>query len=176
MALEKFLTKNETRNLIHKDDFNGVATDSFALRNGGARLVLTLNVSALGAGLSVQVTVKNGFSLDVPLETISVFTRDSLGYSKKILSDFHSIFEIEVAVIGGEGNASFALGVTVLDDAMASMVLGRGVDVDWDSFYKTKPDSVTDVWTFVKDLVIVRTVTLGYSDASKTELISGSKV
>lgn len=50
------------------------------------------------------------------------------------------------------------------------------IGTDWDSFTVAYPNATTEVYTFTLNAVTVVTITLVYTDGTKTDLASGTKV
>lgn len=125
-TIQRFLSLYETTNLIQKSGFSGISSDRVGIKTG-SRLVLSLYVSALSAGASVVIRCKNGFSLDLPFDEILTMTSTSVGFNRKVLTDFHNIFDFEAEVIGG--TADFNFGITVNDNALATRIENAIVEV-----------------------------------------------
>lgn len=117
--------------LLLKEGNSGVETSDFELITG-SRLVFALSIKSIDPATSIVVSVKNGFTVDFPFEEILSFNGDSVGFFKKVLTDVHNLFDIQVTVSGG--NATYALGVSVSDNAFTKRILSTGntfvVDVD----------------------------------------------
>lgn len=127
--LERFLGLYETTALLVKQGFSGPETQRFGIKTG-SRLVFSLWVGNLSGGANVLVTFKNGFSQDVPLDTVLQINATANGYFRRIITDFHNIFEIDIQVIGG--TADVALGVTVNDNALSTRIENAEIEVDLD--------------------------------------------
>jgi hypothetical protein len=125
--IQKFLSIYETSVLISKKNFSGIAVENFGLKNG-SRLVITLTITAIDAGAQVNVDILNGFSLDVPFQNILSFSKNSVGSVNRVLTDIHSLFQVVVSVIGG--SASFAIGITITDNAIGTRIDNAIVDVN----------------------------------------------
>lgn len=116
------LKVNNTNVLMKKEAFTGTANAGAELVTG-ARLLFTLYVVAIDPGATVNVKIKNTFSVDVPYIEAETMTLNGIGHNSKILTDVHSIFDIEATVTGGQ--ASFFIGVSIYDNAVASQVDAR---------------------------------------------------
>jgi len=87
-------------------------------------LVLTLSILALSGGATVQLKLKTGFSVSVPFDEIVSTLLSATGNHRQVVVDFHNLIDFEVTVAGG--TATWALGVTVTDVALASSGGGSG--------------------------------------------------
>lgn len=118
-ALRKYLNLFETNVLFKQVAFNSSHVEQFWVK-AGSRLVFTLQAWDVSPGAQVQITVKNGFDVDLPYQTVLILELTADGFQKKVLSDCHNAFEVEIAVIAG--TASLALGVTPLDNALSTHI------------------------------------------------------
>lgn len=127
-SIQRFLSLFETTVLHNEKNFSGSKTERFGIKTG-SRLVFSLVVTQIDAGAQVTVTVNNTFSLDFPFEQVLQFgTTTAVSFVRRIITDFHSIFDIQVDVTGG--NATFAVGVTVNDNALSTRIDNAIIDVD----------------------------------------------
>lgn len=55
-------------------------------------------------------------------------------------------------------------------------VIGSALDVVWDSFTVDYPSTTQEVYSFFSASSLVKTITLNFTDATKENLSSGSKV
>lgn len=60
--------------------------------------------------------------------------------------------------------------------ALRTINAGGAIDFKWDAFTVTSPTSESTLYSFTLDGVAVGSVTLTYSDSTKSELIGGSRV
>ena len=100
-----------------KVGFAGSLVERFSV-NQGSRLFFSLNVKTIDPGASVAVRVKNGFSADFDFDERLAFSLSAVGIKSRSLSDIHNLFDLEVEVTGG--NADFAIGVSVADNAQTA--------------------------------------------------------
>ena len=110
-----------------RENFAGQALSDFELITG-SRLVWALSIKAIDVGASIVVSIKNGFTRDFPFETVLTLTGNTVGFVKKVLTDTHNLFDIEVTVVGG--NATYALGVSISDNALTTRIENAEIAVD----------------------------------------------
>lgn len=129
MAIERNLKIYETTNLfgVQLAYGPGSITKLFSISTG-SRLSFTLQITAIDPGASVTFKARTGFSQDLPFDEVLVLTRNSIGTAKGVLVDFHNLMEMEVTVAGG--TASFAVGVTVADNALATRVDIQNAEIE----------------------------------------------
>ena len=113
--------------VLSKTNFSGVAENDFELITG-SRLVWALSISSIDPGATVLVQIENGFSADFPFEEILTITGNAVGFFKKVLTDVHNLFDVKITVVGG--NATFALGVSISDNALTTRIENAEIDVD----------------------------------------------
>lgn len=120
MANRLFLRRYDTK--VIAEQFaggTGLTSTSFDVQTG-SRLTLSLYVLEIDSGVTVTAQIKNTFSDQVPAEVVATIVATAVGPRRQVLIDFHNRFEVEVNVTGG--NAKWALGGTVHENALASQV------------------------------------------------------
>jgi len=110
-----------------RENFGGQAFSDFELVTG-SRLVWALSIKTIDPGASIVVNIKNGFTRDFPFETILNITGNAAGFYKKVLTDTHNLFDVDVTVVGG--NATYALGVSISDNALTTRIENAEIAVD----------------------------------------------
>jgi hypothetical protein len=73
----------------------------------------------------------------------------------------------EMAVGGGGGGSTVGLATEETLQSIAGQ--------DWDTLGTSYPDTVTEVYTYYKSAVLIETITVVYTDAAKTLILSVSK-
>lgn len=126
--ITKRLKLYETTVFFRKDSpFTGVESQAFQITDG-SRIVFTLQILSISLGATVQLKIKNGFSVDLTLPQIEVINANAIGSFSKVVSDFHNIFDMELTVSGG--TATLAVGVSVADNAMTTRIENAEIKVD----------------------------------------------
>lgn len=189
-SIQRFLSLFETTVLHNEKNFSGSKTERFGIKTG-SRLVFSLVVTQIDVGAQVTVTINNTFSLDVPFEQVLQFgTTTAVSFVRRIITDFHSIFDIQVDVTGG--NATFAVGVTVNDNALnpdgsinVNIVQGSGQPPEvmkntYDEALAVASGSETDVVTYTvpvgKTGSLQRVEFSGENIAQYRVYLNGSKI
>lgn len=119
----------ETRTLITKSAFTGSDTIPFQVTSG-SRMLVTLLVSAIDPGATVNLFVDNSFASDTNFDTIDSVSLSSTGRLKRIYSDFHNQFNFRVLVTGG--NADFIVAITLFDNAGTTRIDNAQISADLD--------------------------------------------
>jgi len=127
--ISRHLRLYETTVLFRKDNFSATHIERFSISTG-SRLVFTLYVSAIDPGAQINVDIRNSFSLDVPFDSVLDLQANATGYKKKVITDLHNLIEIEATVTGGQ--ASFTLGITILDNALSNRIDIENAEIDVD--------------------------------------------
>lgn len=142
--IAKHLKLYETTQLLGLLARSGTSSEWFSVSTG-SRLVFSLYVKAIDPGTTITAKIKNGFTIDEPLEQVLTWTANATGYSKRILTDFHNLFEAEVVVAGG--NAEYALAVSVHENSLAlDLELAPAMQVtDGDETLQINPDGSINV-------------------------------
>lgn len=125
--MSRVLKQSETVSLINKVNFSGLASEDFYL-SSGSRMLVTLLVLSIDSGASIAATVENTFSLDDPYDVLETINTTTTGRFKRVFSDFHNQFKINVNVTGG--NATFKVGVSVFDNALSTKIENAEISVD----------------------------------------------
>jgi len=116
-----------TKTLALKENYQGSFETEFEVVTG-SRLVFALTVTSIDPGASVVMVIENGFTVDFPYEQVLDLTASVPGYTKKVLTDIHNFFKVTFTVVGG--NATFAAGVSVADNAMTTRIDNAEIHVD----------------------------------------------
>lgn len=117
----------ETRTLLQRAAFTG-SVEQVAQIVTGSRMLVSLVVTAIDPATTVTVHLDNTFTTDLGYDTIDTFGTSAVGRVKRIVSDFHNIFRFRVVITGG--NATFALGASIFDNAMTTRIENAMIDVD----------------------------------------------
>lgn len=99
----------------------------------GARMLLTLLVTAIDAGTTVQVFIDDSFDTNEAYENIDSLSALAPGQSKKTISGFNNLIRLRYVVSGG--NATFKVAAVTSENA-------RACDSDYEDVDGGKPDSV----------------------------------
>ena len=127
---KRFFRRYETNTIVKEfAAFSGISPGEFVIQTG-SRLALTLQVLTLSVGATVQARIKNGFSDDVPFVQIMTMNAAAVGAVRDVITDFHNLFEVEVEVTGG--TATFALAVSVHENALANRIDIENAEVNVD--------------------------------------------
>jgi len=118
----KQLKINNTNVLLDLASFSGNSIIPFEVLTG-SRITITIAVKNITAGAIVQAQIDNGFSVTYPFITLDTISANGVGYFTKVFSDIHSLFNVNISVVGG--SASFALVTSVADNAVASTLDAR---------------------------------------------------
>ena len=124
---QKKLQMFNSKVLLQEKSFLGSSKSDFELVTG-SRLVFALSIQSIDPGASIVITVNNGFTIDFPFENILTFGGSAVGFVKRVLTDVHNLFDIEAIVVGG--NANFALGVSISDNALTTRIDNAEIAVD----------------------------------------------
>lgn len=116
---------NSSTVLANESAFGSTLVSKFRIVTG-SRLVFSLVITSIDVGATLTVNLKNGFSVDVTKEILQTFSETAVGNYKKIVTDFHSLFDAEISISGGF--ADFYLAVTAHDNALDSSGSGGGSD------------------------------------------------
>ena len=116
-----------TKTLVSKHDFNGTLNKEFEVVTG-SRLVIALTITEIDVGASVALTLDNGFSVDISYENVLSISSGNTGFFRKVISDIHNLFKFNLVVSGG--NASFAVGISIADNAMTTRIDNTEISVD----------------------------------------------
>jgi hypothetical protein len=134
LALRNPLQLYETRTFLSKQGTTGISQEPFYVVSG-SRMLVTLKVIALDVGASVALDIQNSFDQDEGFETVETAQLSATGTVKRILSDFHTLFNLRVNVTGG--NATYKVAVSIYDNAVATKIENAQVDVSLDHFTDT---------------------------------------
>lgn len=95
----------------------------------GSRILTTLFIKSIDPGTVVSIEVLNNFSVDgVPTwDSILSFSSNTVGYVKRITTDFNKFFRYKVTVTNG--NVEFALGISVFDNSATTVIENAEIDV-----------------------------------------------
>ena len=117
----------ETRTIVKQENFTGTDLSAFYV-HAGSRMLITLLVTAIDSGATVNLFIDNNFDTDEADDTILTMSATSVARVKRVLSDFHNQFTFRTVVSGG--NASFKIGVSLFDNAMTTRIDNAIVEVD----------------------------------------------
>jgi hypothetical protein len=99
---------NNTIGVFPKKSYSGIDSRKILISEG-SRIVLTLDISQIDIGASVVINIKNRFSEDQVGYELTSFNENSIGTFKRVLSDFHNLFDVELEVSGGSAILTFGL-------------------------------------------------------------------
>lgn len=117
----------ETRTISKSLGFSGSDVVPFYIISG-SRILLSFQVDAIDLGATISFAVDNTFDPDGPWDQVLAVSADATGLDKRVLSDFHTSFRIRVTVTGG--SASWRIGATVYDNALATKIENATIDVN----------------------------------------------
>lgn len=133
MASEKKILKLYDQSVIvPQDDYEeGLETFEFSIFTG-SRILITVYVKQIDPGASYILTVENSFTVDniTAWDPILDFTSNTVGYQKRVLTDFNKFFRFKLEVIGG--NVNLAIAASVFDNAMTTRIENAEIDVHLD--------------------------------------------
>jgi hypothetical protein len=94
----------------------GIETFDFKVFSG-SRILTTLFVKSIDPGASVSIEVLNSFSVDsvATWDSILSFSSNTLGHTKRIITDFNKFFQYRITVAGG--SVEFAIAISVFDNS-----------------------------------------------------------
>jgi hypothetical protein len=118
----------EVRSFLRKNGATGVDAENFYIRTG-SRVLVTFRVTALDAGTSVRLRVKNAEDVETPHDLLDTLDISAPGVLKRVYSDFNPYFVLETEVLG-PGAASFKVGVAVFDNASTTKIENAQLAVD----------------------------------------------
>lgn len=127
MAAENTLRVYETRTLFAKDSFTGNGVETLQVITG-SRLLITLLVDSIDPGATVNLFVDNNFTNDGTFDTIETISLSAATRVKRVLSDFHNLFNFRYTVVGG--SASFKVGISSFDNALSTRIDNAIIEVD----------------------------------------------
>jgi len=151
----------------------GIETFDFKVFSG-SRILTTLFVKSIDPGASVSIEVLNNFSVDsvATWDLILSFSSNTLGHTKRIITDFNKFFQYRITVTGG--SVEFAIAISVFDNS-DSVPLENGELLD--KLNKLVPEIYDDVEVMSETLekqptivefrrngVTIRTIQISYVD------------
>lgn len=96
----KTIKLHETATLLALENFEGNSEDLIQIY-AGSKLVVTIMVTALDPGATLQVELLNGFNASLPFSPAASFLFNAPGTQKQIVTDFHNLFKLIANVTGG---------------------------------------------------------------------------
>jgi hypothetical protein len=95
----------------------------------GSRLLITLFIKSIDPLTTVTFDVLNTFTLDDTqfYDNVLTFSADTVGYTKRVLTDFNKFFKLKMTVVGGD--VELAVAVSVFDNAMTTRIENAEIDV-----------------------------------------------
>lgn len=127
--------------LFPKATYSGSKVANLDIVNG-ARIVFTMYVSAIDPGAQVNISVKDSFSQAMPPSEVLSWGTDIVGHTKRVLSDFHNLMDVELSVTGG--SAEVILGMSVYDNALQTRIDIENAEIDVDLNHKIQPNGTHD--------------------------------
>lgn len=119
----------ENRTVVKQTAFTGSGEVPLYTLSG-SRMLITLQVTEIEPGTTVNLYVDNGFDRDLPYDTIENLSQSTVSSIKRILSDFNNLFNFRYTVTGGM--ATFSVGIAVYDNAGTTRIDNAQLDVDLD--------------------------------------------
>lgn len=116
----------ETLLLSSKTGFSGTDTQPFYVVSG-SRLVVSINIIAIDPGTTITLDIDNSFTPDDGYLTLDSINASATGWYKKVVTDFHSVFQIVTTVTGG--NATYKIGISVIDNASSTTLTSTQRDL-----------------------------------------------
>lgn len=107
--------------------YSGLNEEGFLVAEG-ARVVFTLHIKSIDAGASVNVRVFNSFSESIDFCQVLTWSSAQVGDTKRVLSDFHNLFRVELEVLNGSAEVTF--GLSVYDNALTTRIENAEIQVD----------------------------------------------
>lgn len=118
---------HNSKTVFKKQSYSGLTSKYLNIANG-ARIVFTMHIFSIDPGATVSAKVKTTFSDEMPAYEVMALTADSVGPIKGVLSDFHSLVDVDLEV--ANGNAEVILGINVFDNALTTRIENAEISVD----------------------------------------------
>lgn len=115
--------------LVSKDAFTGLGDHAIRVLSG-SRMLVTLQIIEIDPATTVNLFVDNGYSVDVPFDTIEGLSINGVGSVKRIINDFNNIFNFRYVVTGGM--ASIRVAIAVYDNSGTTRIDNAQLDVNLD--------------------------------------------
>jgi hypothetical protein len=132
----------------------GIETFDFKVFSG-SRILTTLFVKSIDPGASVSIEVLNNFSVDgiATWDSILSFSSNTLGHTKRIITDFNKFFQYKITITGGD--VEFAIAISVFDNAATTVIENAEIDVNLsDKTSGLKPYDITRIGDGTRELKI----------------------
>lgn len=166
----------DTNTIFRLENETGTQNYKFQLMSG-ARLVFTLQIISIDPTATVTITFKNGHTIHLPLQTIGTITKTVTGFTNRVFSDVHNLFDIQLTVSGG--NATLGVGMSVRDDDQAVTVAATTEEEELLQRLMCSPDKRRD-YTFQEIDGVQRVTqivfTSAFLDADTGQTISLTRV
>lgn len=113
MADRQVVRLYENVTILSGTNTTGISTQTFQALEG-SRMLITLFISSVDLGASVNLKVEDSFNEDLGYTTVLDVTGTTVGFLKRTVVDYNALLKITVTATGG--NASFNIGIRLFED------------------------------------------------------------